>query len=141
MRLSRRARRFLVLLHVLSAVSWLGVDLVIGVLSFTGLTTDDPRRMAVAYTGLSMFAVPLLLTVGLLCLVTGLLLGLGTRFGLLRYWWVVVKLALNLVLTTLVSGSALLFAAWLGVYKPWGPTRYGRRPAALTTIAHGERVR
>jgi hypothetical protein len=35
-------------------------------------------------------------------LVTGLLLGMGTTWGLLRYWWVAVKLALNLVLCTLI---------------------------------------
>jgi hypothetical protein len=166
MRLSRRTRRFLVLLHVLSAVSWIGVDLVIGALSFSGLTTDDPRRMAIAYTALGMFAVPLLLTLGLLTLTTGVILGLGTRYGLLRYWWVAVKLVLNLVLTglvlvalrpalvegaaestlvdptlpqrlaqvrfdmifpPLVSTTTLLFAAWLGSYKPWGPTRRGKR--------------
>jgi hypothetical protein len=39
---------------------------------------------------------------GLTCLVTGLVLGLGTKYGLVRYWWVAVKLVINLVLTTLV---------------------------------------
>ncbi|MGH3342410.1 MAG: DUF2269 family protein [Carbonactinosporaceae bacterium] len=163
---SRRTRRFVLLLHVLSSVSWIGVDLVIGVLSFTGLTTGDPRTMATAYTALHMFCVPLLLTLGLLSLGTGVLLSLGTRYGLVRYWWVAVKLVITIVLTALVifalrptlidgaaesavvdatlperlelvrmnmifpplvSTSALLFTAWLGVYKPWGPTRYGRR--------------
>jgi uncharacterized membrane protein len=38
----------------------------------------------------------------LLTLASGILLGLGTKFGLVRYWWVLVKLALNLVLVTLV---------------------------------------
>lgn len=165
MTLSRRTRRTLVLLHVLASMSWIGVDLVIGVLSFTGLTTDDPRTMATAYGGLALFAVPLLLVLGLLTLATGALLGLGTRFGLLRYWWVVVKLVISVVLTVLVlvalrptldvaavetatvdptladrltdvrfnmifpplvSTTALVVAAWLGVFKPSGPTRRDR---------------
>ena len=33
---------------------------------------------------------------------TGIVLGLGTTYGLFRYWWVVLKLALNVVLTLLV---------------------------------------
>ena len=45
---------------------------------------------------------PLLLTLGLLTLTTGVVLGLGTRFGLLRYWWVVTKLVITLVLVVLV---------------------------------------
>lgn len=168
MRLSRRARRFTLFLHLLVALSWIGVDLVLGVLSFTGLTTDDPRTMAIAYTGISMFGVPLLLTLGLSTLATGAVLGLGTRYGLLRYWWVAVKLVLNLVLTALVlvalrptlqdgaaasavvdatlpdrlsqvrfnmvfpplvSTTALVFAAWLGTYKPWGRIRSEQRSA------------
>jgi hypothetical protein len=44
---------------------------------------------------------PLLIT-GLVCLLTGGLLGLGSKYGLVRYWWVVVKLVLNLLLTGLV---------------------------------------
>jgi hypothetical protein len=104
MRLSRSARRFTILLHILVSVSWIGADLVIGVLSFTGLTTDDPRTMATAYTAIGMFAVPLLMTLGLLTLATGLMLGLGTRFGLVRYWWVVVKLVISVVLSSSLCG-------------------------------------
>jgi hypothetical protein len=37
-------RKFVLLAHILSAVSWIGVDLVMGVLSFRSLTTDDPQR-------------------------------------------------------------------------------------------------
>ena len=43
-----------------------------------------------------------MLTAGVLCLVTGLVLGWTTKWGLLRYWWVAVKLAVNLVLCTLI---------------------------------------
>ncbi len=43
-----------------------------------------------------------MLVSGLVCLVTGLLLGLATKWGLVRYWWVLVKLVLNLLLCTLI---------------------------------------
>jgi uncharacterized membrane protein len=164
--MTRKMRKFVLLAHILSAVSWIGVDLVMGVLSFRGLMTDDPQTLATAYGGLAMFCVPLLLTLGLLTLTTGVVLGLGTRFGLVRYWWVVAKLLITLALCTLVlvalqptladaatqtaviddslpsrltevrrnmifpplvSTSALLFASWLSVYKPWGATSRGRR--------------
>ena len=95
-------RKFVLLAHILSSVSWIGVDLVMGVLSFRGLTTDDPQTLATAYGGLALFCVPLLLTLGLLTLTTGVVLGLGTRFGLARYWWVVTKLVITVVLCVLV---------------------------------------
>ena len=46
-----------------------------------------------------------LLSCGLVCLLSGVVLGLGGRWGVLRYWWVAVKLAISLVLLTLVAVS------------------------------------
>lgn len=72
------------------------------VLVATAILTDSPRTRALCYLALNLFAAWSLLTAGLLCLASGIVLGLGTRYGLIRYWWVAVKLALNLVLTSLV---------------------------------------
>jgi hypothetical protein len=80
----------------------LGIDVVMAVLVFTALFTDDNRTKALSFQALELVAVWPLLITGLVCLLTGGLLGLGSRYGLVRYWWVAVKLALNLLLTGLV---------------------------------------
>jgi hypothetical protein len=73
------------------------------VLVFTAaLGTDDDRTKALSLQSLELVAVGPLLATGLVCLLTGVLLGLGSRYGLVRYWWVAVKLVLNLLLTALV---------------------------------------
>ena len=38
----------------------------------------------------------------MLSLITGVILGLGSKYGLVRYWWVAIKLALNIILSTLI---------------------------------------
>ena len=101
-RLGTRTRKSVLLLHIASAGAWLGVDVVMAVLVFTALGTDDPRTKALAFQALELFVVWSLLATGLTCLLTGIVLGLGSRYGVLRYWWVVTKLALNLMLTGLV---------------------------------------
>jgi hypothetical protein len=106
-RLGGRARRYLFLLHIAAGLGWLGVDIVIGVLAFTGYFHDDPRVIAACYTALSIFAVPVLLAVGLTSLTTGILYALGTGRGLLHWWWVTAKLCINLVLTGLVPVALL----------------------------------
>jgi hypothetical protein len=58
--------------------------------------------ISVCYRALELFAVWPLLTTGLVCLASGVLLGLGTKWGIVRYWWVAIKLALNVLLTALV---------------------------------------
>jgi len=56
----------------------------------------------VCYQAMGLFVVPTLLVAGLTCLASGIVLGLGSKYGLLRYWWVATKLVLNVVLTGLV---------------------------------------
>ncbi|MGI8694081.1 MAG: hypothetical protein ACR2JK_14475 [Geodermatophilaceae bacterium] len=60
---------------------------------------------------LGLFAVWPLVMTGLICLTSGILLGLGSRYGLIRYWWVTIELALNVLLVTLVL---LLLRAGVG---------------------------
>jgi uncharacterized membrane protein len=163
-RLGARTRKAVLLLHIASAGSWLGIDVVLGLLVLTAFTGDEVAAPA-ALVGIARFATWPLLTAGLLTLASGVLLGLGTKYGLIRYWWVLVKLVLNLVLVTLgvgllapmvgelsgqaraslldgtplpaltdlpfppvVSGTTLLIAMTLSVFKPWG--RIARRGAA-----------
>ncbi len=101
-RLGANARKSVLLVHIASAGSWIGIDIAMAVLIFTALFTNDDRTKAVSYQALGQFVVWSLLIVGLVCLISGILLGLGTKYGLVRYWWVAVKLALNLMLTSLV---------------------------------------
>jgi hypothetical protein len=101
-RLGATARKSILLVHIASAGVWLGIDVVMAVLIFTALGSDDGATRALAYRALELVAVGPLLVTGLLCLLTGVLLGLSSRYGLVRYWWVAVKLVLNLLLTGLV---------------------------------------
>jgi hypothetical protein len=95
-------RRSVLVAHIVSAGVWIGVDVIVGVLVFVGWFSGDPTVQGLAYQALGTFVVAPMLISGLICLTTGLLLGLGTRFGLLRYWWVVVKLVMNVVLCVLI---------------------------------------
>jgi hypothetical protein len=95
-------RKLLLLLHIASAGAWLGIDLVLGILVFTALVSGDSVGAASAVASIGVFATWPLASTGLLCLASGLLLGTGSKYGLVRYWWVAVKLVLNVVLVTLV---------------------------------------
>jgi len=101
-RMGARTRKSILVVHIASAGTWIGIDVVMAVLVFTALGTDDDRTKALSLRSLELVAVGPLLATGLVCLLTGVLLGLGSRYGLVRYWWVAVKLVLNLLLTALV---------------------------------------
>ncbi|MDQ0380567.1 hypothetical protein [Amycolatopsis thermophila] len=100
-RLTAGGRKAWLATHIVASGAWIGIDVVLAVLVFTAMLTTDPALAAVCYQALRVFTLWPLLVAGLLCLGSGIVLGLGTRYGLVRYWWVAVKLVLNIVLTVL----------------------------------------
>lgn len=104
-RLGGRTRKILLLLHIVSGAAWFGIDLALGISLVTALVTTDPRTAGVAVRAVELFAIWPMFTASLLCLAAGAVLGLGGRYGLVRYWWVAVKLGLNLLMSTLIVVS------------------------------------
>ena len=104
-RLGARTRKAVLVVHIVSAGSWIGLDVVMAVLVFTGLFTGDNRVKALCFQVLELIVIWPLLSVGLLCLVSGVVLGLGSKYGLVRYWWVAAKLVINVLFNVLVLVS------------------------------------
>ncbi|WP_020497389.1 hypothetical protein [Sciscionella marina] len=100
--LGRRTRKAVLVVHLVSVGTWIGLDVAMAILIGTAAITDDRRTAGISYQALSLFAVWPLLIAGVVCLLSGAVLGLGSKFGLLRYWWVAVKLVLNILLSALV---------------------------------------
>lgn len=101
-RLGGRTRKAVLTVHIGSAGVWLGMDLTFGVLLCTAMLTDNRTTAATAYQVLEMVAIYPMLTAGVLTLITGVILGIGSKYGLFRYWWVAVKLAINVLFVGLI---------------------------------------
>jgi hypothetical protein len=97
--LSASWRKLLLSLHVVVTVSVLGTDLVLLILGIASLGGADPRT---TYPAAHLVSAWLVAPLAVLSLGTGLLLGVLTPWGLFRYWWVTIKLAITIVLTGLV---------------------------------------
>jgi hypothetical protein len=102
-----RLRKAALVLHIVSGIGWMGADIVLFILLITGLTTDDGAVAAACYRAVAVFVPVAVPALSLTMLATGLLLGWGTKWGILRHWWVVVKLALAVVMVVLVFVSLL----------------------------------
>lgn len=106
-RLSPALRKTMLVLHSIIAISWMGVDIALLVLLMIARTSSDPALVFSGFNAIRMI-VPVttpVLSVGILA--TGVILGLGTRWGLLRYWWVLIKLLLSVVMAVLVFTSLI----------------------------------
>ena len=94
-------RKGALVVHIVAAGAWIGIDVMLAVMVFTALLTTDPGTAALCYQAMPLLVWPIT-TAAVTCLVSGVVLGVGTHHGLLRYWWVAVKLMLNIVLTALI---------------------------------------
>lgn len=152
--LKRHTRRGLLVAHVSVSVSWLGLTVGLLALGITAFSTGDPATARAATRAMKVFGDWLVIPVASATLLSGLILSLGTRWGLARHRWVWTKFWLTLVTTGLsvfslrpgineaaergavdislivapsVASAAYLFMTAISVLKPWGPTRRGRR--------------
>lgn len=101
----QRVRKTVLVLHVITAVGWLGVtfaDLALGV---TALTTDRPEIQHAMFQALGVIATFVLIPIAWSAFLTGLLLALGTKWGLIRHKWVLTKFLLTTVVVTLTTFS------------------------------------
>lgn len=102
-RLGGRLRKAVLVTHIMAAGIWIGLDVAMAVLVSTAVGTDDRGTEAFALQALRLVTVWPMLVAGLLSLATGIILGLGSKYGLLRFWWVLIKLVLNVVLCVLIA--------------------------------------
>ncbi len=94
-RMSRRRRKLVLALHVVTSVGWLGAAIAMTVLLVTGLVTRNPALRHAAFTFMHVYDLAIMIPLGYLALITGVLLSVGTNWGLLKHWWVVTKLVLT----------------------------------------------
>ncbi|MGC5533134.1 DUF2269 domain-containing protein [Streptomyces sp. SR-10] len=152
--LKRPVRRGILVSHVAVSVSWLGLTVGLLTLGITAFISGDPSTADAATRSMKIFGDWLVVPVALLALVSGLVLSLGTPWGLARHRWVWTKFWLTLVTTGLsifslrpginaaaadgvvdidlviapsVATATYLFITAISVLKPWGLTRRGRR--------------
>ena len=149
-----RARQTLLTAHIMISVGLLGDSAGFLAVAIRAAITDDPAARLAQIDVLNMFSVVFGIPLSVGAIVTGVALGLGTKWGVLRYPWVVAKL-LAIVSVMLVGGVVigpaldamlagrgdttpqligaaaydvlvLAVATWLSVFKPGRPFRVSR---------------
>jgi uncharacterized membrane protein len=104
--MSPPVRRTVVTVHIVASVGLLGDAAGFLAIAVRAATTDDPVPAASAYQLLDMFSILFGIPLSMLSLATGLALGFGTKWGVLRHWWVTAKLLA--ILSVILVGAFVL---------------------------------
>lgn len=95
-------RRFTYTAHVTSSVGWIGAVAVFLALAAVALTSRDETTVRGAYLVMAPAAWLVLVPLAHVSLVSGIVLSLGTAWGLVRHYWVVLKLAITVFCTVIL---------------------------------------
>ena len=95
-------RKAALLVHIVSSMGWLGAVAAFLVLAITGLTSSDPQLIRAAYVGMNLIGWMIIFPLSLASLLSGIIQGLGTVWGLLRHYWVLIKLIITVLATALL---------------------------------------
>ena len=94
-------RKFNLTAHVVSSVAWLGAVAAFLALSIAGLVSRDPDIVRGAYLSMNLIGLFVIVPLSFTALVTGFVQSMGTEWGLVRHYWILLKLVLTI-------GSVLL---------------------------------
>lgn len=100
--MSPRIRKIVLVAHVTSSVGWVGAVAGFLALAIAGLTSEDVQMVRAAYIANELTTWFVIVPLSLVSLLTGLIQSLGTTWGLFRHYWVLVKLLLTVLATTVL---------------------------------------
>ena len=103
MTMSPRIRALALTSHVTASVGWLGAVAGFLALAIAGLTSQQSQTVGAAYLAMELITWSVIIPLSLASLVTGLVSSVGTDWGLFRHYWVLAKLLLTILATTLLA--------------------------------------
>jgi hypothetical protein len=101
-----RLRKLALTTHITSSVGWLGAVAGFLVLAVAGLTSRDAQMARAAYVTMELTTWFVIVPFAFASLLSGLVVSLGTSWGLFRHYWVLIKL-----LITILSAMLLMVVA------------------------------
>jgi hypothetical protein len=99
-----RLRKFALTAHVSSSVGWLGAVAGFQALAIASVTSREPDSIQGLYLGMSLIGWYVIVPFCVASLFSGVVMSLGTHWGLFRHYWVLVKFLMTVVAALILFG-------------------------------------
>lgn len=123
--MSPSLRKFSLTSHITVSVGWIGAVVAYLALVVVTMTSQEEQIVRSAYLAMEPITWFTLVPLALASLVTGIIMSLGTKWGLFRHYWVLAKLLLT-VISTLVLLSYTKTVSYLADIAADPSTDFGR---------------
>lgn len=104
-------RKLVLSVHLTVSVGWIGAAAAYLALDVATATTNDPPVLRAAYLGMDLILRSVIVPLAVATLISGIVISLGTRWGLFRHYWVVISLALTVLATVVLLSETRTVSA------------------------------
>jgi hypothetical protein len=95
-------RKFVLAIHLTFSTGWIGAVAAYLALSIAAMTSQDAQTLRGAWIMMELTGWYVIVPLALASLLTGLVMALGTKWGLFRHYWVLISLVLTVVATVVL---------------------------------------
>lgn len=92
-----RLRKVVLITHITSSLGWIGAVAAFFALAVTGVSSHDAATVRGAYLAMDVTTWYVILPLAVASLVIGTVQALGSRWGLVRHYWVLIKFLITVV--------------------------------------------
>ena len=119
-------RKCALTVHLVLSLGWLGAVLSYLVLGVAAMTTRDAETVQAAWLAMNLTGWAAIIPLAFGSLVTGLIMSLGTPWGIFRHYWVVISLALTICCVAVLLLHMPTVSAITRIVQAEGGARGGR---------------
>jgi len=102
MTMTPRLRKFALAAHLTFSVGWIGTVVAYLALGVAAVTSQDAQTVRAAWIAMELTGWYVIVPLALASLLTGLVMALGTKWGLFRHYWVLISLVLTILATVVL---------------------------------------
>jgi hypothetical protein len=102
MTMSPGLRKLALAAHLTLSVGWIGAVAAYLALDVTVATGQDAQTLRAAYLGMGWIVRYVIVPLAFASLLTGLVMSLGTKWGLFRHYWVLISFVLTIIATVVL---------------------------------------
>jgi DMSO/TMAO reductase YedYZ heme-binding membrane subunit len=130
-----RLRKVALAAHITLTVGWIGAVAAYIALDVAAATSQDAQTLRAAYLAMGYIAWYVIMPLALASLLSGLVMSLGTKWGLFRHYWVLISLLLTIIATGVLLAETQTISYFAAIAAD--PTTSGDDLRALgSTLVH-----
>ncbi|MFL5805311.1 MAG: DUF2269 domain-containing protein [Roseiflexaceae bacterium] len=108
-------RKFVLTAHITFSVGWIGAVVAFLALVVAGMTSQDAPMLHAAWIAMELTGWFAIVPLALASLLTGLVMSLGTKWGLFRHYWTLFSLVLTILATVVLLVNMQTVSYFAGI--------------------------